>query len=208
MWSNITVEEFIDVYSLGFDELTPTEYEIERLLLLTGEDYSDAYDEELDEALKRYSWVKTFPRGKKPLDNMTKRRTLGQFIDLIHFRKVDHPYLHLDKIVARFLDGDFNDNLTYIQGLPITDVIEHCDEIIQWQDRLIKNYDSLFDTDEDEDEEPTEKESNPFAWEQLIHKLCDGKIWLASEVTALPVVQCFNWLAMEQSLRSKPKGKK
>lgn len=206
MWSNVTVEEFIEVYSLGFDELTPTEYEIERLLMLTGEDYSDAYDEDLDDALKTHGWLKTFPRGKASIERLTKRRTLGQFIDLIHFRKVEHPYLHLDKIVARMCDGDFNDNLTYINSLPITDVIEHCDEIINWQDRIIKNYDSLFDTPDDDEDEPTEASENPFAWEQLIHKLCDGKIWLSSQVTSLPVIQCFNWLVMEQALKPKLKS--
>jgi len=206
MWHSVTVAEFIEVFELAYDDLTPTEYEIERLLLLTGEDYSDAYDEELDEALKQNVWLKTYPRGKQPIQGFTKRRTLGQFIDVINFRKVEHPYLNIDKIVARCMDGDYSDNLELIRSLPITHIIEHCDEIIQWQDRLIKTYDSLFDTpepDEEEDDEPQEAEPNRWAWEQLIYSLAQGQIWRANDITALPVVQCLNWMAMEQELKLK-----
>jgi len=207
MWDSVTVAEFIEVFELAYDDLTPTEYEIERLLLLTGEDYSDAYDEELDEALKQNAWLKTYPRGKQLIQGFTKRRTLGQFIDVINFRKVEHPYLNIDKIVARCMDGDYSDNLELIRSLPITHVIEHCDEIIQWQDRLIKTYDSLFDTpepdEEEDDEEPQEAEPNRWAWEQLIYSLAQGQIWRANDITALPVVQCLNWMAMEQELKLK-----
>jgi hypothetical protein len=199
-WSDVTVQELIEIAEL--DDLTPTEYKLDRISIVTGDYYDDLDEDELDELLKEYN-IK-FNRMK-----------WGALIDINKFVANVPPIQNFDKIIAVTIGyEDFTAKCNLIKQEPCTKYYGILEGVLKYRDKLIENYDDLFDDgsssveDDEPPEEPTKQEivQSRWAWERLTYDLADGDITKVKSIMELPHLMVLNWLTMIKDLKLNQQG--
>lgn len=206
-WDNITLEDYIELFNLRFDGLSPTEYNLERLLILTGEDYENKSVDEFDAKVKELDFLKIVPAGDIKVN--TKKIKFGSFIDIATYRNQGLPITNAHKIYASTLEGDRTQLANDALEMKAADIIHALNDIIVWQDDIVEKYGVIFDDPDDEDltEEDLEEAEeiiNPaskWGFLPLLHKLAKGDVTKADEITEMNTGLVLNWLAMEIDLK-------
>ena len=211
-WSSVTVEQFQEIANLETLDLSPTEYKIEKIAIVTDTNYFDLDEDELEEILKEYSWLEVFKPTKKTKQSF-RNLTFGNFIDLEFWIASQKPIDNIDKICAT-IRGYTNlvDECEKIQSESITIHYATLENYIQYRSEILENYKGLFEDEEqdfeDEDEtepiEPIEVVNSKWNWQRLIYRLANGDITKANSITDMPHIMVLNWLSMESELKLTP----
>jgi hypothetical protein len=208
-WDNVTVAQYIEIKELDSQDLTPLELFLEKISIITDNDYFDLYEDELNDILTEYDWINTLP----PVNTKSnfKHLTFGNFIDLENYCTEKPPIENIDKICATIKGYE---SLTFecekILSEPITNHYATLENYIKYRLQILDTYKGLFedneDEDEDEEKEIKEKKSTTENWLNIIYQLSKGDITKANEVTNLPHIMVLNWLSLET--KNQPSKKK
>lgn len=211
-WKDVTVNQFLEIVGLEQEDLSPTEFLIERISIVTGEDYFDTDETELSEILKQFSWIDTLPNKKT--NQSFKHLSFGNFVDLEYYCTEKAPIENIDKICATIKGYTvLTTECEVIQEESILDHFTTVENYINYRAKILDKYKGLFE-DEDDEEEPEESDeetkptkpkttNNKWGWQKLIYQLCNGDITKANQVTDLPHIMVLNWLSMESELKLK-----
>jgi len=211
-WSDVTVQELIEIAEL--DDLTPTEYKLDRISIVTGDYYDELDEDELDELLKEYAWLDEPIKGDEHHIRFN-RLTWGALIDINKFVANKTPLQNYDKIIAVTIGyEDFTSKCNLIKQEPCTRYYGILEGVLKYRDKLIENYDDLFDDgsssveDDEPPEEPTKQEivQSRWAWERLTYDLADGDITKVQDIMKLPHLMVLNWLTMIKDLKLNKQG--
>jgi len=196
------------------DDLTPTEFKLERISIVTGEYYDELDEDELDELIKQFAWLDTPIKGDECNVRFNTMKW-GVFIDINKFVANKIPIQSYDKIVTVVLGyEDFISKCLKIREEPCTKYYSLLEGVLKYRDKIIENYDDLFDDGSSsiEDDEPEEEKSKQevvqsrWAWESLTYHLAEGDITKIQSIMELPHLMVFNWLTMVKDLKlSQPK---
>jgi hypothetical protein len=210
-WKDVTVNQFLEIVGLEQEDLSPTEFLIERISIVTGNDYFDTDEIELNEILKQFSWIDKLPSKKS--NQSFKHLSFGNFVDLEYYCTEKAPIENIDKICATIKGYEI---LTFecekIQEESIFDHYTTIENYISYRTKLLDKYKGLFEEEEEEEDFEEEEEiqqtkpqptNNKWGWQRLIYQLCNGDITKANEVTELPHIMVLNWLSMESELKLK-----
>ena len=202
MWNQITVAEWLEILSLEDEDLTPTEYLLERIATLTGDSYDDIDEDEFEDLQKQFAWLNQTPKFPEYKGTFTHLH-FGAFIDLERLITKQAPIKKLDEIVLTVEGFEVWENeLQEVHQRPISECVPIMDKYVNYRNKLIDKYKGLFDVEEDEEEdEPSEQVETRWAWERMIYELCKGDITKAKEVIALPHLMVLNWLSMVKELK-------
>jgi len=209
-WNNVTVAQYIEIKELDFNDLTPLELALEKISIISDNDYFDLYEDELNEILTEYDWINTFPIA--PTKSNFKHLTFGKFIDLENYCTEKTPIENIDKICATIKGYEL---LTFecekILSEPITKHYATLENYIKYRLQILDTYKGLFEDNEDEiddedEKEIKEKKSTGENWLNIIYQLSKGDITKANEVTELPHIMVLNWLSLET--KNQPSKKK
>ena len=203
MWTLLTIEDYLDIVALEDEDLTPTEFFLERLEIVTGVDYSDIDDDELQRLEKEFSWLNKAPKFPEYSGGFVHLH-FGAFIDLERLITKQAPISKIDEIVLTIQGYDVWENdIHATREMLLCDAVPIMEKYITYRNNLIDKYKGLF---EDEDDEPDEDEQQPtepakWVWERMIYELCKGDITKAKDVIALPHLMVLNWLSMVKDLK-------
>jgi len=213
-WSDIDCDTYLEVFALQHEGLTPTEYWLEVITILTGDDVEDLTDDEFDELKQSCLWIQDVPPNEE-LKNINGRElkpfnklTFGELIDCWKLTAKGYPIENVHKVNA-ILYGAQNDFFNFSEVLmyqPIAPLFHNLDNFLTYKKDLLEKYSELFDVpDELDDEEEIKEEQNSvfakWSWEKMIWTLCNGDITRAREVTSLPHIMVLNWVLMESELK-------
>lgn len=212
-WEDVNVSEFIELQEIALNnDLTPTEKVFTSIEILSGEDLNDLTAKEFEELKKKYDFIGHYPTGKVSELKLNKL-SMGAFIDLEKFSTQKNPFLNIEKISARILG--FEDFETKCKEILDEPVPMHCKIVYEWiayREKVLKNYEDLFVSDEDDLEDEDEEQPQPeqdqqekliqrWAFERLIYMLADGDITKTDDIFKMPHLKVFNWLTMIKDLK-------
>jgi hypothetical protein len=210
-WNAVTVGQFIEIIELDTQELTPIEFQLERIAIVSGNDYFDTDESELSGILKEFRWLDSLPTNKTK--QSFKGLSFGAFIDLNSYCTDKAPIFNIDKICATIRGFEsITDECEKIQGESIVNHYSTIQAFIEYRSELLEKYKGLFEDDDPEPEDDDLKETeqrkpeqtnNKWGWQRLIYGLCDGDITKVKEVTELGHILVLNWLSMESELKLK-----
>ena len=206
-WNNVTVGQFLEIVGLEQDDLSPTEFLLERILIVSGNDYFDTDENELNVILKDYKWLDSLPTNKSK--QSFRGLSFGAFIDLNVYCTDSAPIENIDKICATIRGFDvLKDECEKIQNESIVNHYATLVSFIEYRTQILNKYKGLFDEDVDEDEdedvEPQKPEqTNKWGWQRLIYELCKGDVTKVKDITSTGHILIFNWLSMESELKLK-----
>jgi hypothetical protein len=201
-WQDVTVEQLIEIAEL--EDLTPTEYKLERISIVTEEYYDELDEDELDTLLKEFQWMDE-PIVGDSHNIQFNRLTWGALIDINKFVANTIPLANFDKIVAVTVGyEDFHAKCNLIKQEPCTKYYYILEGVLKYREKLLENYDDLFDDgsssveDDEPPEEPTQKEvvQTRWAWMRTVWELADGDITKANDILALPHLMVLNWITL------------
>ena len=205
-WKDVTVGEFIELSELAFDDLSPTEYQIERIATITGEHYDELDEDEIEDLIKKFKWLDLAPRSKpkekignyllKPLNKVT----FGDFITLEKLVTEAAPILNLNKILALLYSFD-----EYTHGQKVSNEwsVEDCYQALeQWLEHRKDIISKLSDEEDDEDVE-AEPTTNTNTWEFVVYDLANGDVTKAQDIFKLPHLLVINWIVIAESVKSR-----
>jgi hypothetical protein len=203
-WQDVTVEEFIEILELQYDDLTPTERILESIAIITGEDYDDVYDDEIDQLVKEYSWLHTNPTSTDALPRYN-LLDFGSIISLEQFVTEKPPFQNIDKVCSLLLQyDDFGRGCDIVKGMDVPTPYAMVQGYLDYRKKLFENYDDLFTSDEEEgDDEPDQQDQiqSRWAWTRIVWELTEGDITKANAVLALPHLMVLNWITMVKDLK-------
>lgn len=208
-WDNITVETYKEIKELDSSDLTPLELILERIAIITDNDYFDLYEDELNNILIQYEWINTPPLTNEKSN--FKHLTFGNFIDLENYCTEKTPIENIEKICATIKGYE---SLTFecekILSEPIVNHYTTLENYVKYRLQILDTYKGLF---EDEDPEPDEdeeeikdKKTTGESWLNIIYQLAKTDITKANEITSLPHIMVLNWLSLET--KNQPSKKK
>lgn len=224
-WSQIKVDQFIELHNLEESQGSLFLYQLEQLAILTDQDADDIdiTTDELVQYLTELRWSRSEPKGLKHEinDKVFKGMdlTLGEFIDLEHYFADD--YVNNLPVIASILYrrhkvnewGDrvlepykYNpkDRESEFLELPITDIYGLIPEYLKFRENVMKAYENLFspdlpdDGEMDEEDLNEEKKESKWSWELLLFSLANEDITKVDHITDLPLIFVFNFLSMRQ----------
>lgn len=209
-WNAVTVGQFLEIIELDSQELSPTEFYLERIAIVTGKDYFDTDESELNGILKEFRWLDSLPTNKTK--QSFRHLSFGAFIDLNTYCTDKAPIENIDKICATIKGYE---SLTFecekIREEPITKHYSTIQSFVEYRAEILEKYKGLLeDEDPEPDEEPEEiqrtkpeQTNTKWGWQRLIYGLCNGDITKVKEVTELGHILVLNWLSMESELKLK-----
>tara|TARA_R110000868_G_scaffold69637_3_gene204811 strand:+ start:505 stop:1146 length:642 start_codon:yes stop_codon:yes gene_type:complete len=209
-WNNVTVAQYKEIKELDSSDLTPLELILERIAILTDNDYFDLYEDELNDILIEYEWINT-----PPLTNQKtsfKHLTFGNFIDLENYCTEKTPIENIDKICATIKGYEsLTDECDKILSESIVEHYTTLENYVKYRLQILDKYKGLFEDEdpepEDEDEkEIKEKKTTGENWLNIIYQLAKGDVTKANEVTELSHIMVLNWLSLET--KNQPSKKK
>jgi hypothetical protein len=209
-WNNVTVAQYIEIKELDANDLTPLELMLERIAILTDNDYFDLYEDELNDIIIQYEWINTPPLTNQK--NSFKHLTFGNFIDLENYCTEKTPIENIDKICATIKGYE---SITFeCQKILSESIVDHygtLENYIKYRLQILEKYKGLFEDNEDEIDEDDEKEikekkSTGENWLNIIYQLAKGDVTKANEVTELSHIMVLNWLSLET--KNQPSKKK
>lgn len=210
-WNTVTVGQFLEIIELDSQELSPTEFYLERIAIVTGNDYFDTDESELNGILKEFRWLDSLPTKKT--NQSFRHLSFGAFIDLNSYCTDKAPIENIDKICATIRGYE---TLTFecekIREEPIINHYSTVHSFVEYRAEILEKYKGLLEDEdiEDEDEEPeeiqptkTEQTNTKWGWQRLIYGLCNGDVTKFKDVTGLGHILVLNWLSMETELKLK-----
>jgi hypothetical protein len=208
-WDKVTVAQYIEIKELDANDLTPLELMLERIAILTDNDYFDLYEDELNDILIEYEWINT-----PPLTNQKtsfKHLTFGNFIDLENYCTEKTPIENIDKICATIKGYE---SITFeCQKILNESIVDHygtLENYIKYRLQILEKYKGLFEDEDpepdEEEEEIKEKKTTGENWLNIIYQLAKGDVTKANEVTELSHIMVLNWLSLET--KNQPSKKK
>ena len=210
-WDNVTVAQYIEIKELDSQDLTPLELFLEKISIITDNDYFDLYEDELNDILTEYDWINTLP----PVNTKSNFKTLtfGNFIDLENYCTEKPPIENIDKICATIKGYEI---LTFecekIREEPITKHYSTVQSFVEYRAEILEKYKGLLEDDDPEPDEEEPEEIQPtkpeqtntkWGWQRLIYGLCNGDVTKVKDVTSLGHILVLNWLSMESELKLK-----
>jgi hypothetical protein len=210
-WKDVTVGEFIELSELAFDDLSPTEYQLERIATLTGEAYDELDEDEVNELIKQYKWLDLAPRSKpkqkidgyelKPM----KRVTFGDFITLDKLVTEQAPILVLNKILALLYDfEDYDRGQSIANEWSVEDCYQAMENYLEHRKQIAAKL-SDGDDETEEDDQPTEI-SDSATWEMTLYDLAGGDVTKAQEIFKLPHLLVINWILIDEAVKSRQRS--
>ena len=208
-WNNVTVAQYKEIKDLDSSDLTPLELILERIAILTDNDYFDLYEDELNDILIEYEWINTPPltNQKSNFNHLT----FGNFIDLENYCTEKTPIENIDKICATI--KGYKSVTFECQKILNESIVDHyttLENYIKYRLQILDKYKGLFedeDPEHDEDEkEIKEKKTTGENWLNIIYQLAKGDVTKANEVTELSHIMVLNWLSLET--KNQPSKKK
>lgn len=209
-WDNITVSTYKEIKELDSSDLTPLELILERIAIITDNDYFDLYEDELNDILIQYDWINTPPLTNEKSN--FKHLTFGNFIDLENYCTEKTPIENIDKICA-VIKG--YESLTFECDKILSEsIVNHyttLENYVKYRLQILDTYKGLFEDedpepDEEEEEEIKEKKTTSESWLNIIYQLAKGDITKATEITELSHIMVLNWLSLET--KNQPSKKK
>lgn len=208
-WNNVTVAQYIEIKELDANDLTPLELMLERIAILTDNDYFDLYEDELNDIIIQYEWINT-----PPLINQKtsfKHLTFGNFIDLENYCTEKTPIENIDKICATIKGYE---SITFeCQKILSESIVDHyatLENYIKYRLQILEKYKGLFEDEDpepdDDEQEIKEKKTTGENWLNIIYQLAKGDVTKANEVTELSHIMVLNWLSLET--KNQPSKKK
>lgn len=208
-WNNVTVAQYIEIKELDSNDLTPLELILERIAIITDNDYFDLYEDELNDILIEYEWINT-----PPLTNQKtsfKHLTFGNFIDLENYCTEKTPIENIDKICATIKGYE---SITFeCQKILNESIVNHyttLENYVKYRLQILETYKGLFEDEdpepEDDEQEIKEKKTTGENWLNIIYQLAKGDVTKANEVTELSHIMVLNWLSLET--KNQPSKKK
>jgi hypothetical protein len=208
-WNNVTVAQYIEIKELDANDLTPLELMLERIAILTDNDYFDLYEDELNDIIIQYEWINT-----PPLTNQKtsfKHLTFGNFIDLENYCTEKTPIENIDKICATIKGYE---SITFeCQKILSESIVDHyatLENYIKYRLQILEKYKGLFEDEDpepdDDEQEIKEKKTTGENWLNIIYQLAKGDVTKANEVTELSHIMVLNWLSLET--KNQPSKKK
>jgi hypothetical protein len=210
-WKDVTVNQFLEIVGLEQEDLSPTEFLIERISIVTGNDYFDTDEIELNEILKEFRWLDSLPTNKTK--QSFRHLSFGAFIDLNTYCTDKAPIENIDKICATIKGYEI---LTFecekIREEPITKHYSTVQSFVEYRAEILEKYKGLLEDDDPEPDEEEPEEIQPtkpeqtntkWGWQRLIYGLCNGDVTKVKDVTSLGHILVLNWLSMESELKLK-----
>jgi hypothetical protein len=209
-WDAVTVGQFLEIIELDSQELSPTEFHLERIAIVTGKDYFDTDESELNGILKEFRWLDSLPTNKTK--QSFRHLSFGAFIDLNTYCTDKAPIENIDKICATIKGYE---SLTFecekIREEPITKHYSTVQLFVEYRAEILEKYKGLLeDEDPEPDEEPEEiqrtkpeQTNTKWGWQRLIYGLCNGDVTKVKDVISLGHILVLNWLSMESELKLK-----
>lgn len=209
-WDNITVETYKEIKELDSSDLTPLELILERIAIITDNDYFDLYEDELNDILIQYDWINTPPLTNEKSN--FKHLTFGNFIDLENYCTEKTPIENIEKICATIKGYEsLSIECDKILSEPIVNYYTTLENYVKYRLQILDTYKGLFEDedpepDDEEEEEIKEKKTTGESWLNIIYQLAKGDITKATEITSLPHIMVLNWLSLET--KNQPSKKK
>ena len=208
-WDNVTVAQYKEIKELDSSDLTPLELILERIAIITDNDYFDLYEDELNDILIEYEWINT-----PPLTNQKtsfKHLTFGNFIDLENYCTEKTPIENIDKICATIKGYEsLTDECDKILSESIVEHYTTLENYVKYRLQILDKYKGLFEDEdpepEDDEQEIKEKKTTGENWLNIIYQLAKGDVTKANEVTELSHIMVLNWLSLET--KNQPSKKK
>jgi hypothetical protein len=211
-WKDVTVGEFIELSELAFDDLSPTEYQLERIATLTGEVYDDLDEDEVNELIKKYKWLDLAPRSKpkQKIGNIElkpmKRITFGDFITLDKLVTEQAPILVLNKILALLYDfEDYDRGQSITNEWSVEDCYQAMENYLEHRKQIAAKL-SDGDDDAEEDDQPNEV-SDSATWEMTLYDLAGGDVTKAQDIFKLPHLLVINWILIDEAVKSRQRSR-
>jgi hypothetical protein len=209
-WNDVTVGEFIELSELAFDDLSPTEYQLERIATLTGEVYDDLDEDEISELINAYKWLDIAPQSKaKPkIGNIElkpfKKLTFGDFITLEKLVTEQAPILVLDKILALLYSfEDYERGQKVANEWKVGECYQAMERYLEHRKQIISK---LSDGDEDEEESEQDEPTQGATWEMTVYDLAGGDVTKAQDIFKLPHLLVLNWIMIDESVKSRQRA--
>jgi len=206
-WQDVTIQELIEIAEL--EDLTPTEYKLDRISIVTGDYYDELDEDELDELLKEYAWLDEPIKGDEHNIKFN-RLPWGVWIDINKFVTNKTPLQNYNKIITVIIGyEDFHNKCKELLEEPCVKYYSVLEDVLKYREKTLENFDDLLEdgsssVDDDEpDEEPTKQEvvQSRWAWERLTYDLADGDITKVQDIMKLPHLMVLNWLTMIKDLK-------
>lgn len=203
-WSDVNIEEFIELSELALDELSPTEFRLERIAILTGQLNYDINEDELDSLFNEWSWLDEpikHPYKTEGLKDFSKL-PFGEFISLEKFITEKAPIFNLDKIASILYFDDYTEGLKQVNEWSVTDVYGAMEAYLKYRTDLLTQI-NLFEKDEQEEEVEEDEEPSPYTWELVAYDLSDGDVVKANEIFKMPHLLVLNWMMLKEYVVSR-----
>lgn len=207
-WTEITVEQYIEIQDLLEDDLTSTEF-----LLELGDIFFELPEDIPVRKLKDLKGALSFIKDEVPksstkqIEEYPVKRfqslSYSEFIelDVILSTKSEQDSIEKSIRILYGLPKDFD-----ILSLPIVEVYGTQSAYIDYREDVLTRYQSVFTLDDNEeeiDEEPKEKPNPRKVWLGTLFGLANGDITKAKEILALGHIFVFNWVSTAESLKSR-----
>jgi hypothetical protein len=212
-WNTILVREYLEILDLESEDLTPTEILLERASILSGENYEDINEDELNEIINTFKWLDVAPTFKKSEIKFNKLN-FGSFIDNEFFTTEKIPIQNITKIVSVILGfEDFESKCYEVEQMFFCEAYPILEGYLNYRIKLLQNYEDLFEgNDEEEKEEAEEIEIEGtttisdvvlkrWNWERVLWELSNGDITKIDNITEMTHLTVFNWLTMIKDLK-------
>jgi len=203
-WSEVTVSEYIEILDLQYDDLTPTELQLESIAIVTGNDYDDLDEDEVERLLNEFKWLQDAPTNEESIHRFDLLE-YGSLISLMQFSSEKPPLQNIDKICALVIGyEDFKTKCQQIQDDYIVEYFAIVQTWIKYRTSILENYEDLFSADENEEvEQPDTIDivQTRWAWMRTVWELADGDITKANDILSLPHLMVLNWITMVKDLK-------
>jgi len=212
-WNTISVGEYLEILDLESEDLTPTEILLERASILSGENYEDINEDELEQIINDFKWLDTAPTFKKSEIKYNKLK-FGAFIDNEFFTTEKIPIQNITKIVSVILGfEDFESKCLEIEDMLFCEAYPILEGYLNYRIKLLQNYEDLFEGNEEEEievDEEIEVEGmttisdevfKRWNWERVLWELSGGDITKIDSITEMTHLTVFNWLTMIKDLK-------
>lgn len=193
------------------------------LLDLPINEVEDMSVEELTSALESFSFMRVLPSTVGMVGDYSfidlNKITLGQFIDCEYYVSDTSKYSYVlaslyrehrtnewNHITIEPYGYDIEKRNELILDSPMSSVWGAIQRYLNFRERIYKDYEPLFNSNEDEDDQPEsqeekkellrEKQLAKYSWDKFIYDICKEDLTKFDQVTDLPLILVLNMMSM------------